>query len=136
MLARIFRIKRAEACDESAAEKAGRLFAGGKNCAQAVLQATTGIDDPQLMAMAEAFGGGIGGSKCLCGAISGGVMALGLRGEGKKSAHLMAAFKERNRVTCCSALSREFKWKSREHLSNCRRITEETAGIVDGLLGD
>jgi hypothetical protein len=63
-------------------------------------------------------------------------MALGLRGEGKKSAHLMAAFKERNRVTCCSALSREFKWKSREHLSNCRRITEETAGIVDGLLGD
>jgi hypothetical protein len=39
-------------------------------------------------------------------------------------------------VTCCSALSREFKWKSREHLSNCRRITEETAGIVDGLLGD
>ena len=60
---------------ESSAEKAGTLFDGGYNCAQAVLQATTGRNDPELLAMAGAFGGGIGRSGCLCGAVTGGVMS-------------------------------------------------------------
>jgi C_GCAxxG_C_C family probable redox protein len=121
---------------ESVGERAGRLFDGGMNCAQAVLQATTGNDDPQLLRMAEAFGGGIGGSKCLCGAVSGGVMALGLLGKGKKAAKLVAAFKERNKFTCCIALSRPYRWKSREHLANCRKLTVEAAVVVERLLGE
>jgi C_GCAxxG_C_C family probable redox protein len=114
--------------------KAGELFASGLNCAQAVLQATTGIDDPGVMGMAEPFGGGIGGSKCVCGALSGGVMALGLGGRGKQAPKLVEAFKQRQRVTCCVALSKSYRWKSREHLANCRRITEETAAMVVALL--
>ncbi len=119
---------------EPAKEKAGRLFASGLNCAQAVLQASTGIDDPQIMQMAKPFGGGIGGSQCLCGAVSGGVMALGLKGKDKEAKNLVEEFKAGNKVTCCSALSRPYKWKSREHLANCKRLTEETAEIVEKLL--
>jgi C_GCAxxG_C_C family probable redox protein len=134
MLARILRLKKTGLEAENPAKRAGELFASGLNCAQAVLQATTGIDDPRMMEMAKAFGGGVGGSKCLCGAVSGGVMALGWSGQGKKSARLIEAFRESNRVTCCVALSRPYEWKSREHLANCRTITEETATIVERLL--
>ncbi len=134
MLAKVFRFQKKIDENAPAAEKAGCLFASGHNCAQAVLKATTGIDDPQMMEMARAFGGGIGDSKCLCGAVTGGVMALSLKGKGRKSADLVAAFKKKNQVTCCAALSRPYTWKSREHLANCRRITEETAQMVEELL--
>jgi len=87
-----------------------------------------------MLTMAEAFGGGIGGSKCLCGAISGGVMALGWSGKGSAAGELVEEFKIRHRVTCCVALTRNYKWKSREHLANCRKITEETAEFVERLL--
>jgi len=120
---------------ESAGDRAGRLFDGGMNCAQAVLQATTGNDDPQMMEIARAFGAGIGGSKCLCGAVSGGVMALGLCGQRRRAGELVAAFKARNRTTCCKGLSAGYAWMSREHRQNCRRMTIETAEIVGRLLG-
>ena len=134
MLARILRLRKTGQEDQSAAERAGELFASGLNCAQAVLQSTTGIDDLRMMEMAEAFGGGVGGSKCLCGAISGGVISLGWSGKGSKAGELVSEFKKRHRVTCCVALTRSYKWKSLEHLSNCRKITEETAEIVERLL--
>ena len=50
------------------------------------------------------------------------------------AADLVAAFKDRYRVTCCVTLTRSYKWKSREHLANCRKITEDTAEIVEQLL--
>lgn len=134
MLAKILGFRKRKMEDQTAGERAGELFASGLNCAQAVLQATTGIDDPRMMEMAEAFGGGVGGSKCLCGAISGGVMALGWSGKGSKAGELVSEFKKRHRVTCCVALTRSYEWKSREHLSNCRKITEETAEIVERWL--
>lgn len=134
MLAKILGYGKRKAQDQSAGERAGELFASGLNCAQAVLQATTGIDEPRMMKTAEAFGGGVGGSKCLCGAVSGGVLALGWSGKGGESAKLMEAFRKANRVTCCVALSRPYKWKSPEHQANCRRITEETAEVVEQLL--
>jgi C_GCAxxG_C_C family probable redox protein len=135
MLARLFPISRNKSNpDESVRDCAGRLFASGLNCAQAVLQSSAGVNDPDLMSMAKAFGGGIGNSKCLCGAISGGVMALGLKGKGGKSGELVELFKKQHKVTCCSALSRPYKWKSREHLANCRKLTEDTAEMVAKLL--
>lgn len=134
MLARILKFRKTVQASESVREAAGRLFASGYNCAQAVLQATTGLEDPRMLAMAEAFGGGVGDSKCLCGAISGGVMALGWSGKGSTAGELVEEFKIRHRVTCCVALTRNYKWKSREHLANCRKITEETAEFVERLL--
>jgi C_GCAxxG_C_C family probable redox protein len=138
VLARLIRFRSAPKTidDENIRDKAGRLFVSGMNCTQAVLQATTGVDDPQMMEMAKAFGGGIGDSKCLCGAVTGGVMALGLSGKGEKAGKLVKLFKERYRATCCSALTRPYTWKSREHLANCRKITEETAALVENLLAE
>jgi C_GCAxxG_C_C family probable redox protein len=114
--------------------KAGALFDGGYNCAQAVLQATTGRCDPEFLAMAEAFGAGIGESGCLCGAVSGGVMALGLNGRSGRSGELVAAFRDTFRTTCCRGLSKDYQWLSRNHLANCRHITTTTAAMVEKLL--
>lgn len=114
--------------------EAGRLFTKGLNCTQAVLQATTGRKDKDIMKMAKAFGGGISDRKCLCGAITGGLMALGLNGKSQKSGELIDRFRNDQGATCCVALSRGLKWKSKEHLNNCRRITEETAKTVSDLL--
>jgi C_GCAxxG_C_C family probable redox protein len=132
MLKRLF-LRKAPAADQPG-ERAGQLYDQGMNCAQAVLQATTGSTDPALLAMAKGFGAGVGGSKCLCGAVSGGVMALGLKGREKQAEALVTAFRQKNRVTCCIALTRPFKWKSKEHLAHCRRLTVETAEMVARLL--
>ena len=118
------------------ADKAGALYDGGFNCAEAVLQATTGRSDPELLAMAKAFGGGIGKSGCLCGAVTGGVMALGLMGKGDRNAELVAAFRAEFRTTCCRALSKDYRWLSREHKANCRRLTMAAAAMVAKLLNE
>ena len=128
------RARQAAARVDDCAAKAGALYDGGYNCTQAVLQASTGRSDPELLAMAEAFGGGIGTSGCLCGAVTGGVMALGLRGQGARSGELVAAFREEFRTTCCRGLSKDYRWLSREHKANCRRITVATVGMVAKLL--
>ncbi|MDH3997407.1 MAG: C-GCAxxG-C-C family protein [Desulfuromonadales bacterium] len=117
-----------------AAAKASELYARGFNCAEAVLQATTGREDPELIALAKGFGDGIGGSGCLCGAISGGIMALGLEGRPECSQPLVEAFKEHFRTTCCRGLTKDYTRMSREHLEHCRGITAETAAIVERLL--
>ncbi len=135
MLAKLRKLKKTNIEGNSPAQTAGELFARGLNCAQAVFQAATGRDDAEIMQMAKAFGGGIGERKCLCGAVTGGVMALGICGKGNRAGELVDRFRQARKVTCCAALSRDYKWKSREHLANCRRITEETAGIVAELLG-
>lgn len=119
---------------EDCAARAGELFDRGFNCTQAVLQATTGREDPELLAMADGFGGGIGDTGCLCGAITGGVMALGLNGKADRSAELMTTFKEKFRTTCCRGLSKDHQWLSKEHLADCREITTATARMVEELL--
>ena len=134
MLARLISTKKVVTADDKPDKQAGELFAQGLNCCQAVFQATTGRNDEEIMLMAKAFGGGIGECKCLCGALTGGVMALGISGKGKRSGELVDRFRKEQGVTCCAALSRDYKWKSRAHLKNCRRITEETASIVAELL--
>lgn len=132
----IFKIlkKRFELIPVCPGQKAGKLFANGHNCTQAVLQATTGRKDRDIMKMAKAFGGGISDRKCLCGAVTGGLMALALKGKSNKSGELIDRFRKDQGATCCVALSRGLKWKSKEHRNNCRRITEETARTVSDML--
>ncbi len=134
MSGQVLKMREDAEAGEAPGEVAGRLFDVGGNCAQAVLQATTGLDEPRLLAMAEPFAGGIGGSRCLCGAVTGGVMALGLEGQGEKSGELVAAFQERNRITCCKLLSAPYRWLSPEHQDHCRRLTVETAELTAELL--
>jgi C_GCAxxG_C_C family probable redox protein len=136
MLQKFRRLNATQNHDLSAGERAGQLFDSGCNCAQSVLQATCIKISDDLNNIAAAFGGGIGNSKCLCGAVSGGVMALGLKGKGKHSAEVVNEFKLRNKTTCCKALSSPFVWLSKEHSENCRRLTVETAEHIARILND
>ena len=59
---------------------AADYHAQGFNCAQSVICAMApklGLDDHTAFALAEGFGAGMGGMTETCGAIAGGIMALG-----------------------------------------------------------
>ena len=94
--------------------------------------------------MASGFPVGIGRSKCLCGTVSGGVMALGLFfgrtvQKDPKSEKCLALskelhdwFKEANGkgALCCRILTREFDMSKGEHKDQCIRFTGLVAGKV------
>lgn len=94
------------------------LFAQGYNCAQAVAGALTpdlGIDQQDALLLAAALGGGLAGThEQTCGALLGGLMALGAYAqdgspEGKEMANavgekLLAAFAGRNGCLRCGDL--------------------------------
>lgn len=63
-------------------EKARELFLSGCSCSQAVFGAFAlelGIEHETAMKLASSFGGGLGGSRELCGAVSGMLMVAGLK---------------------------------------------------------
>lgn len=120
----------------STAKIAGELFDEGLSCTRSVLQATGGSISQEVLAATAGFSCGIGKSGCLCGAITGGVMALGLNWRADRSADLIAAFKEAFETTCCRGLSKSYEWMSEEHQRNCRKLTVATAGMVEKLLYD
>jgi C_GCAxxG_C_C family probable redox protein len=67
---------------ESAADQAAAMFHQGYNCAESVLlAATSGLnaESPLLPRLASGFGGGVSRCQLLCGALSGAVMAIGLK---------------------------------------------------------
>lgn len=121
---------------ECAAELAGELFDRGFSCTNSVLQASTGSVSQELQALTAGFSCGIGKSGCLCGAVTGGVMALGLKGCADQSGVLMLAFKEAFKTACCRGLSKGYRWMSEEHLANCRKITVATTGMVEKIQRD
>jgi len=66
----------------NAAERAVELFKSGRNCAQSVYAASgagSGMSEEQRLAVAVAFGGGMGRTGETCGALTGALMALGER---------------------------------------------------------
>ena len=61
--------------------RAKENFLNGYNCCQAVFLACTdelGLDTETRAKIASSFGGGMGGMRQVCGAVSGMLMALGL----------------------------------------------------------
>lgn len=62
--------------------KAEEKFRKGYNCAQSVFStyaSSLGMDEKDAENVARAFGGGINGRAELCGAVSGALMAIGVR---------------------------------------------------------
>lgn len=128
------------------------LFRGGFFCSEAVVSAIRSnfeLDVPEeVIAMASGFPIGIGRSKCLCGAVSGGVMAIGLifgRTVQKDpqvektmalSKELHDWFKEANgkNALCCRILTREFDMGAGEHKEQCIRFTGMVAGKVAEMI--
>lgn len=128
------------------------LFRGGFFCSEAVVSAIRSnfeLDVPEeVIAMASGFPVGIGRSKCLCGAVSGGVMAIGLifgRTVQKDpqveqalalSKELHDWFKEANgkNALCCRILTKEFDMGTGEHKEQCIRFTGMVAGKVAEMI--
>ena len=117
--------------------EAEALYRSGKmHCAEAVLAAVKNRFAPELsdevVRLAAGFGGG-SGAGCICGAVSGGTMAMGLVLQGDKKAvsartrELHGWFKERYGVTCCKVLTQKGK-------SGCLALTASVAGKVAELL--
>ena len=102
------------------AEKARHLFLSGCSCSQAVFAAFAddfGMDQDTALRLASSFGGGMGGMRETCGAVSGMLMAAGMKwGYSKvgdlavKTAHyartrtLIEAFKAAHGTIVCREL--------------------------------
>lgn len=102
------------------ADVAVEKFLSGYNCAQSVLYAfgpDLGLDAERALKVATGFGGGMGGRGEVCGAVTGGILALGLKfGRGEREAkpvtqqayqktgELMAAFERVHGSCICRTL--------------------------------
>ena len=98
-------------------EKALERHSRGYNCCQAVACSfadTLGYSEDEVFRMGEGFGAGMGGMQCTCGAVSGAVMAAGMKNSSGKdqpgskgqtyklSGALAEKFREKNgSVICC-----------------------------------
>lgn len=133
--------KEVESTSESIAEQvageAEALYRSGKmHCAEAVLAAIRNSFRPDLPAdvvrLAAGFGGG-SGVGCICGAVSGGTMALGLVLADdpllvkKLTRDLHHWFKEEYGPTCCKVILQT-------HGKVCPTLTGRVAGKVAKML--
>ena len=119
-------------------------------CTEAVMVALNhglkgGLSDAQAVAMAAPFSAAMGESGCMCGALSGAIMASGLflgnerphrhRREIRNSARqLHDRFKAVNGATCCSVLSRKVKHDKNDHFLHCADLTAESAELAARLI--
>lgn len=96
--------------------------------------------------MASGFGGGLGHAGCMCGALTGATMVLGMlqgrvskeqsRGPIYTSAkEFHGLFQEKFGATCCRVLN-PHPFDSKEHLRNCLKITGGTAELLAQYLMD
>lgn len=108
------------------------------------------LDMPdEMIAMASGFPVGIGRSKCVCGAVSGGIMCLGYffgrtYGESPKDPRsvktlelaneLQGKFRENHKVLCCSVLTKGMDMASGEHKRQCISFTGEIAESVAEII--
>tara|TARA_B100000965_G_C19382948_1_gene665424 strand:- start:183 stop:647 length:465 start_codon:yes stop_codon:yes gene_type:complete len=98
------------------------------------------LDMPdEMIAMASGFPIGIGKSKCVCGAVSGGVLSLGYffgRTKGgdskvqktlKLANELQESFRKNHGCLCCNVHTKGFDMASGEHKKQCISFTGEIA---------
>lgn len=131
-------------------EMARQALDSGFNCAESVLHSAglhLGVNvDGKLTRVASGFGGGVGRSKReLCGALAGGLMAIGLafgRDSGGQSCEeaydLAATFRERflARHGACACHELLERFGPQRHWECCRRLTGETAGMLFELAAE
>lgn len=118
-------------------QEAEELYRSGKfHCAEAVLETVRRQFAPELpesiVGTVSGFGGG-SSSGCICGAVSGGTVALGLVvGDKKETTHLTKElhswFKEKYGVTCCKVI------RANNPKGVCPVLTGEVAGKIAEML--
>ncbi|MCT4604837.1 MAG: C-GCAxxG-C-C family protein [Marinisporobacter sp.] len=138
---------------ESVRKEAEGYFQRGEFfCSEAVVHAINqllGSPFPEdVCKLASAFPVGLGKSGCLCGAVSGGSMSLGMaygRKHGEPmnekmfpiSAALHDHIKKIYKSTCCRILVKNYTFGSPERKAHCVEITGEVAAwVAEKLLED
>lgn len=93
----------------------------------------------EMIAVASGFPVGVGKSKCLCGAVTGGVMALSYLfgrtkgGDAKVNKaldlafELQESFRANHKVLCCKVLTHGMDMGAKEHKDQCVAFTGEVA---------
>lgn len=141
---------------ERAAQAAKGYFREGLNCAECVLLSFMDTFDTgmpkDILALATGFGGGVGQTRNMCGAVSGAVMALGIR-KGRRDpfageetpreraaqlreiypcfADLVNEIKERYGSLVCAELSAPYgDFESKARRKNCQEIIAYCARLA------
>lgn len=137
----MFRKNRAETAGEGLADAVaidaeGFYRSGAMHCAEAVLAAIRKHFVPdapeEVISLASGFGGG-SGAGCICGAVSGGTIALGLAVKGDRkhvsqlTRELHKWFKHEYGATCCKVVSAKGR-------GECPILTGRVAGKIAEML--
>jgi C_GCAxxG_C_C family probable redox protein len=131
-----------------AGSRAEELFRSRRYmCTEAILVAMNevfggGLSEQTAAALAAGFPDGMGGSGCLCGAVSGGAMALGLllapthsrRDIRALSAQLHDRFRDRHKSVCCRVLTKGIRSDKQAHFAQCAGLTGEAAAMAAGMV--
>lgn len=102
------------------------------------------LDRDQLRSLTAALSNGVGGAGCMCGALNGGLLAVGLllgqggafsnrdiRAAGKA---LHEAFTQANGSACCRTLTKKVKSDPKAHFEHCAAITRLGAELAAGVI--
>jgi len=143
------------AVDEDLIEHIGRraenLFRSKQfMCTESVLLAVAkglgrDIAEETAIALSAPFSDGMGGSGCTCGALSGGLMSIGLclgggrhigqrRRARRFSKELHHRFTGRFRSACCRVLTKKVREDPKRHFNQCAAITGTTARMTARLI--
>ena len=137
-------------------------FRSGFNCSQSVLSAFAedfGLSKDSCLRLASPFGSGIARMQETCGAVTGALMAIGLKyGKGengteddktiayRQSQHLINEFKKRNTTICCRQLLDGHDINSPEGLAKimeldlyhnyCLKYIQDAVEITETILSE
>ncbi|MBR3604809.1 MAG: C_GCAxxG_C_C family protein [Candidatus Gastranaerophilales bacterium] len=115
----------------------------GYSCSESIARSAVemGLASEEIISIATSFSGGMG-SGCLCGAVAGAQMIIGLlHGKNKdNTARILAKefykrFTDKYKVTCCKVLTKDFKdFHSTERKQHCANMVFECSKILDEIL--
>lgn len=127
-------------------KKATEYFMQGYSCSESIVKAAIekGLVNENIFPLASPFSGGLS-SGCLCGAVAGMQLVFGsMFGRDDKDRNGMIArklakksiemFKEKNKYTCCKALTAGYDIDSPERKQHCVKMVETCAEIVEELI--
>ena len=126
--------------------EAVKYFDSGYSCSESIVMEAVDMQlcDKSLLPVATPFSGGMG-SGCLCGAVSGAQMVIGvLFGKNNKfgnepkarqlAKEFVDKFKSKHKATCCKVLSREFEFSSPERREHCKLLVEDCSKILKDIV--
>lgn len=119
----------------------------GYSCSESVVMAAADIGyvPYELVNCATGFSGGFGGSKCVCGTISGAVLVLSYN-YGKNKTNIARELSKKfyqefikiHGASCCKVLTAKFKddFHSKERKNHCVNMLQTSTKILNEILAE